>query len=255
MTTMLKDKKIIWAIAAIVVLTLVAIAADSEDRETAKETEQGVETEKITPPSKTTSGAVSKKSVQPQESILLPELEIIDKRLAIGLKNYSNVDMTIDRVAIGRGEASVSTGCQGIPNTNFSTYLYPGSGVCIGAEEVDGVPRAILAVHALIENNGNYGFGGNGGAIVLHYLRASTLGKPVHRFAHPIWDLANYYIGPYSSKEVLLSYLIPEDQTAFDLLVDYGGLLEPNVGVDVYQSSAQGFFVDFKTKNLTLIKK
>ncbi|MEK7117762.1 MAG: hypothetical protein AAB861_03235, partial [Patescibacteria group bacterium] len=101
-----------------------------------------------------------------------PEIEFIDKTLSFPLPNYDRINVRAQKVVFGRGEATASTGCQGIPNTNFAAYLYPGDGICISNDLVDGAPRGIVALHLLIENNGNYNFGGNSKVMQLHYLRA-----------------------------------------------------------------------------------
>lgn len=184
----------------------------------------------------------------------LPEIEFINPVLSFNLANYDKVKFTIERVAFGRGDASTSTGCQGIPNTNFSTYLYPGSGICLGDAKVDGANRGIVAFHILIENNGQYGFGGDSNALKLHYLRSGSGGEITHRFAYPLNGLASYYLNPFSSKVVILSYLVPEDQRVFDLLVNYKAPSLENQTLNVYSNSTNGLLADFNSKSLKLVK-
>jgi hypothetical protein len=185
----------------------------------------------------------------------LPEIEFLDKTLSFPMPGYDGVNIRVQKIAFGRGDAVNSTGCQGIPNTNFSTYLYPGNGICIPAKTVDGVPRGILAIHLLIENNGRYNFGGNTSTLKLHYLRIGSTIKPVHKFADALSSLENYNITPYSSKEVVLSYLVPEDQKQFDLLFDYKGVILPDPAHNVYTDSNGGLFIDFSKKTFELISR
>jgi len=183
-----------------------------------------------------------------------PEIEFIDKILSFALPNYERINVRVQKIAFGRGEAAASTGCKGIPNTNFSTYLYPGSGICISNDLINGVPRGILALHLIIENNGSYNFGGNAKVMQLHYLRASPGESATHRFAYPLNSLANYNIVPYTSKEVILSFLVPEDQKNFDLLFDYDGVPSLSLAQNVYADSKGGLFIDFSSKSLSHIK-
>lgn len=203
--------------------------------------------------SKTSSTVKSTQTDMSKTPTSQPEIELINLWLAFKLKKYSNVDTTLEKVVFGRGDAAISTGCSGIPNANFSTYLYPGSGICLGEAVVDGTKRGIVAIHMLIENNGNYGFGGNSDVMRLHYLRATSSGKAAHRFAYPISGLGSYYIQPYSSKEVILSFVVPEDQINFDLLFDYKGELSPDLSQNVYTNSSGGIFIDFEKKTVSLI--
>jgi hypothetical protein len=183
-----------------------------------------------------------------------PELDFIDQRLSFSLKDFKDVKITIEKVVFGRGDSVTSTGCTGIPNANFSTYLYPGSGVCISADNVDGSPRGIVALHLLIDNNGQVGFGGNSNLLRLHYLRSDSSGSPSMRFAHALSGLASYYIEGYSSREVILSYLVPEDQQVFDLVSGYKTPLPENKSLNVYEFSDSGFFVDFQNNLIKRIK-
>jgi hypothetical protein len=187
-------------------------------------------------------------------SIGFPEIEFIDKKINLPLKNYSSVVISIDQIVFGRGNSVISPGCSGGPSSNYSTYFYPVAGTCITSDPVDGSPRALLAINAIIQNNGPANFGGIADVVKLHYLRATSDGKPVHKFAYPISSLATYTISPYSSKQVILSFLVPEDEQVFDLLINYSGELSPDVSKDVYQSSIQGLFINFKTKSVTIVK-
>jgi len=184
----------------------------------------------------------------------LPNIDFIDERIIFPLKDFPDVKVTIEKVAFGRGETVVSTGCSGIPNTNFSTYLYPGSGICISADKVDGSPRGIVAFHLLVENNGNIGFGGNSDILKLHYLRSDSTGKPSYRFAYPVMGLASYYISGYSSKEMILSYLVPEDQLIFNLVSGYKEPIQAVGTSSVYDFSTNGLLVDFGLKNINVVK-
>lgn len=183
-----------------------------------------------------------------------PEIDFIDRRITFELEDFPNVKLNINRVVFGRGETVTSTGCSGIPNANFSTYLYPGSGICISSEKVDGSPRGIVAFHLLIENNGNIGFGGNSDTLKLHYLRLDSAGKPVYRFATPLMGLGSYYINGYSSREIILSYLVPEDQLIFNLVSGYKEPAPEKKTLNVYDFSTDGLLIDFTSKILKIIK-
>lgn len=183
----------------------------------------------------------------------LPEIDFIDKRLVFPLKDFPNVKITIEKVVFGRGETVTSTGCSGIPNADFNAYLYPGN-ICISDTKVDGSPRGIVAFHILVENNGQMGFGGVSNTLRLHYLRADSSGTPTHIFANPLMDLGSYYINSYSSKEIVLSYLVPENQLVYDLVAGYK---EPSLekrSLNVYDFSVNGLLVDFGSKSLKIVK-
>jgi|SRR3989344_1560763 len=247
-----------WIGGILVVVVLLAIFALKNGGEKApdttldatEQTSSKTATPKSTNTSKTPSSLVQTNSTPTG----LPEIEFIDKILSFSLKNYDKVNVRIQKVAFGRGDATESTGCQGIPNTNFSAYLYPGSSVCLGNDLVDGSKRGILAIHLLIENNGNYNFGGNAGTMRLHYLRSNAEGVPVHRFAYPLTSLASYNIGSYSSREIILSYLVPEDQQFFNFLIDHSGELPSDISKNVYQNATQGVSINFKTKIISIVK-
>lgn len=183
-----------------------------------------------------------------------PEIDFIDKRITFPLKDFPGVIIIIEKVAFGRGDAAISTGCGGIPNTNFSTYLYPGSSICLGNADVDGSPRGIVAFHILVENKSNIAFGGNSDTLKLHYLRSDSAGKPVYRFAYPIKGLGDYYINGYSSKEIIISFLVPEDQLLFNLVAGYKEPFVENKTLNVYDFSTNGLLVDFGSKILKIMK-
>jgi hypothetical protein len=262
----MKSKYVYYAIVAVVIIgsLLYALKSDKESTQTgdgSAEDEKAQEIQKTsTTPAKTgtktsTSGSKTT-STGTSESLTAkyPEMDFIDKRLFFNLAGFDNVKLTIEKIAFGRGDASMSTGCSGIPNANFSTYLYPGSGICISADKVDGAGRGIVAFHILVENNGNIGFGGNSNLIKLHYLRSGSGGEVAHRFAYPINGLASYYINGYSSRSIILSYLVPEDQLVYDLLVGYK---EPSIeerSLDVYKFSSNGLLLNFGTKDIELVK-
>ena len=261
----MKNKKYLIAGVVIVAIVIVLVVGNKEaekavnDESVASTTETVVKKPQIKPVSKPKAETDTSKS--PSTLIKTntapsgyPEIEFIDKTLSFPLPNYDRINVRAQKVVFGRGEATASTGCQGIPNTNFAAYLYPGDGICISNDLVDGAPRGIIALHLLIENNGNYNFGGNSKVMQLHYLRASSSGAPVHRFAYPLNSLASYNIVPYSSKEIILSYLVPEDQPNFNLLFDYTGVLSPDLSQNVYANASGGLFIDFKNKTVSLIK-
>lgn len=184
----------------------------------------------------------------------LPDIEFIDKRISFLLKDFPDVKVTVEKVVFGRGETVTSTGCTGIPNANFSTYLYPGSGICISETEVNGKPRGIVAFHMFIENNGQIGFGGNPDTFKLHYLGYDSSGKTVHKFANQITDFSKNYINQFTSKEIILSFLVPEDQLVYDFVYEYKEPSLENKSLNVYDFSVNGLFVDFGTKTLKIVK-
>jgi len=184
----------------------------------------------------------------------LPALDIFEPMLTLDLKGYSGVKITVEKVVFGRGDNVTSTGCTGLPNINFTTYLYPNGSLCISKGTVDGVPRGIVALHVLIENKGPYGFGGVD-PFQLHYLRADVNGKMQDRFATALNGMTNNFLQPYTSKEVVLSYLVPQDQLNYDFLINYKTPLDPTPGKTVYDYSEQGLFLNFSTKALTIVKK
>jgi hypothetical protein len=260
----MKNQKILIG-AGIVIIVLVLLLAFKNGEVTAPtETKEagapkaGLQTSKGTTNTKTSpsTGQTTTKtaSVTGVKVSNLPEIDFIDKRLAFELKDYPGVKMTIEKVVFGRGEKVTSTGCSGIPNANFSTYLYPGSGICISESEVDGSERGVIAFHVLVENNSNFGFGGNSNVLRLHYLRSDSSGKPVDRFAHPLNDLSAYYINGYSSRDIILSYLVPEDQMVYQLVSGYKDPLYENKTLNVFDFSTNGFLIDWTTKSIKLVK-
>lgn len=210
---------------------------------------------KTSPKTSQTSKTSSKSTTQTAvKTSNLPEIDFINKRLVFPLKDFPDVKITVEQVVFGRGDAAMSTGCSGIPNADFSTYLYPGSGICLSTEKVDGSPRGIVALHILVENNGNIGFGGNSNLLMLHYLRSDSSGTPVHKFAYPIMGLGSYYVNGYSSKEMILSYLVPENQLVYDFVYGYKEPLVENKTLNVYDFSINGLQIDFGTKNIKIVK-
>lgn len=256
--------KNIYTIVGLVIIVLagIIIARSNKTELVLDNAESETKTEEQSTVTKTavkSSGAtkVTKESIVSAPSVInttnLPEIDFINKRTALDLKNFPKVKLTIEKVAFGRGDAVISTGCSGIPNANFNSYLYPGS-ICLNKTDVDGSPRGIVAFHVLIENNGEIGFGGNSNVVKLHYLRSDASGKPVSKFATPLIDMDKYYINQYASKVVILSYLVPEDQMVYDLVIGYKEPALENRGLNVYDSSIHGFLVDFGTKNLKIVK-
>lgn len=260
----MKNKNIYTIIGlVIIVLAGIIIVRSNKTSPVSQNPEQKIETsdqssvsKPATKSSPTTKGGQSSVSspVVVRNSVDLPDIDFINQRVSLNLKDFPDVKMTIEKVAFGRGETVVSTGCSGIPNANFSTYLYPGSGICIGKSEVDGSPMGVVAFHVLLENNGQFGFGGNANAIKLHYLRSDASGKPVSKFAIPLIDMGSYYINQSASKVVVLSYLVPEDQLIYDLVVGYKEPSLEKKGLNVYDFSTNGFLTDFGSKTLKIIK-
>lgn len=262
----MKSKYLYYIVVGVVIIGSVLYALKSDNKATdtgeevsdqkteevqkpgALQTKTGTETS--TTESKTTTSNTSTGSTASK----YPEMDFIDKRLSLNLAGFDNVKFTIEKVAFGRGDAAVSTGCSGVPNANFSVYLFPGSGICISADKVDGANRGIVAFHVLVENNGNIGFGGNSDLIKLHYLRSGTGGEVVHRFAYPILGLASYYINSYSSRNIVLSYLVPEDQNVYDLIIGYKEPAIEERSLDVYRFSSNGLLINFTTDDLKVVK-
>lgn len=255
----MKNKNI-YIIVGIVVIILIAILALKPGSSIAPSKEVGETGSNLNTGntgSKTTKATETspKSTTNTSSASNFPSIDFIDKRIYFEPSDFKNVKITIEKVAFGRGETVTSTGCSGIPNADFSTYLYPGSGICINESKVDGSPKGIVAFHVLIENNGQVGFGGSSNIFRLHYLRPDPAsGKPVHKFANPLTDLSDHYINQFSSKEVILSYLVPEDQLVYDFVYGYKEPLLENKTLNVYDFSVNGFLVDFSSKNIKLVK-
>lgn len=259
----MKNKKylVVGAVAIVVVILIILQTGSGKEAANSDSATSTMETTTVKKPSvskpKTGAGTSQSPSTLIKTNVApsgYPEIEFIDKVLSFPVPNYDRVNVRVQKVAFGRGDAAQSTGCKGVPNTNFASYLYPGDSICIGSDSVDGASRGILALHMLIENNGSYNFGGNAKTIELHYLRANADGVSAHRFAYPLNSLAAYNITPYNSREVILSYLVPEDQTNFDLLFDYKGTPSPDLSQNVYGSASGGLFINFSSKSISLIK-
>lgn len=184
----------------------------------------------------------------------LPDLDLIDKMLTLNLKDYPDVRITIEKVAFGRGAAIISPKCSGVPNVNFSTYLYPGDSICINPFMVDGSPGGIVAFHLLIENKGQLGFGGNSSTFKLHYIRANSSGALVNKFASALIDLGSYYLNPYTSKEVVFSYMVPQDQLVYDFVAGYNPPTIETKDLNAYDFSSNGILVDFSSNSLKIVK-
>jgi hypothetical protein len=184
----------------------------------------------------------------------LPNLDFIDKRISLKLKDYPDVRITIEKIAFGRRGSIISPKCNGVPNADFGIYLYPDENTCINDFKVDGAPGGIVAFHILIDNKGQLGFGGSSNIFKLHYLRTDSSGQLVHKFASPIIDLSSYYLNPYTSKEVVFSYMVPEDQLLYDFVSGYKAPDFGNKSLNVYEFSSNGFLVDFASKNIKMVK-
>ena len=265
----MKDKNI-YIIAGVVVIIL-AIVFFAKPKETIGPTGEGTEDQnKVEDRSNTSntgtvtktnpSGQTIKASQNTTTKILtsnftanLPSLDFIDKVTSLSIKDFPGAKITIQKIAFGRKDAVISAKCGGIPNANFSIYLYPGE-ICISDSEVDGSPRGIVSFHVLLENNGQIGIGGNPNTFRLHYLRSDSSGKPVHRFAYPLIDIESYYVNSYSSKEMMFSYLVPEDQLIYDFVVGYKESPTENKTLNVYDSSTNGLLVDFGSKTIKVVK-
>lgn len=258
-------KKNIFIIVGIIIIILIAFfslrpnesIAPSETEKGASSTGDttsinGTKTSSKTSQTKTSSKSTTQTAVV--KTSTYPEIDFINKRVVFPLKDFPDVKVTVEQVVFGRGDAAMSTGCSGIPNADFSTYLYPGSGICLGTEKIDGSSRGIVAFHVLVENNGNIGFGGNSDLLMLHYLRSDSSGTPTHRFAYPIMGLGSYYINRYSSKEIIISYLVPENQLVYDFVYGYKEPLVENRTLNVYDFSINGLQIDFGTKNIKIVK-
>lgn len=267
----MKNKKVYLIAGLVVVVLIILFATSSKDSpdpiapEGNTKTQESALPDKEAPAATVKTAEVAKAAPTTQTQTKAPvsekpkvaglaEIEFIDKRIVFPLKNYPQVKVTIEKVVFGRGETVQSTGCSGVPNANFSTYLYPGSGVCISNKTVDGVPLGIVALHILIENNGSVGFGGNSDTLRLHYLRSDSAGAPAYRFAYPLSGLAGYYIEGYSSREVILSYLVPQDQSVFNFVADYKEPIEGGGISNVFNYSANGLQIDFGSDSLKVVK-
>ena len=263
----MENKNTYLAIGAIIVVVLVIVFLIKPNTPTKAPTEadnqEGVASStptqssgKKAPVAKTTSANLpaTKASVAIAPVVSYPEIDFINQELVTKVSDFSDVKITIEQIVFGRGNAAISTGCTGIPNINFSTYLYPGNSICLSSEAIDGAPRGILAFRLLVENNGNIGFGGNPDTFLLHYTRADTTGTVKDKFAHPLADFSNYYIAGYASKQVVLSYLVPEDQLTYDLISGYQGPSLENKNLSIYDLSESGIFIDFGSKNIKIVK-
>lgn len=260
----MKNKNIYILVGAVVVILVIFLAVKPKATEapSIQNTEDGktpstsVTTSK---PSQTGTKSATKSQNQTSKTDYvapskLPNIDFMDQRLSFSVKDFPKVKITIEKVAFGRGETVISSGCTGIPNADFSAYLYPGNEICISDAKVDGAPRGIVAFHLLVENNGDIGFGGNSDTFKLHYLRSGASGGPVYKFAHPLIDLASYYVKWYSSEEIILSYLVPEDQLVFNLVSGYKEPISGNGISNVYDFSTNGILVDFGSRTLKIVK-
>ena len=187
-------------------------------------------------------------------SINYPNLDFIDTRTSFNLNNYNGVKVTIERIVFGRGEVVNSNGCSSILSPDFTAYFYPNGSICINQSDVDGAPHAIVSLHLLIDNSSQYGFGGID-LFKLHYLRADPSGAAKDKFAYPLLGLSNYNLKPYTSKEVVLSYIVPQDQLSYDFLTNYTGpMFGLPPGETVYKYSDQGLFINFSDKSISIVK-
>jgi hypothetical protein len=258
----MNNKKVYIAIGIVAVVLVLFLASrpknpitpPSSSEETGNTQNTPGTSSKTSQTTKTTQSKTTVKTASVTTNENFPDMDFIDKRLVFSLKDFPNVKVTVERVAFGRGDAAISTGCTGVPNADFSAYLYPGSGICLGSDKVDGSPRGIVAFHMLIQNNSSVGFGGNSDVLRLQYLRSDSTGKPVYRFAYPLSGLTSYYIEGYSSKEVILSYLVPEDQLVFNLVSGYKEPTLENKTLNVYDFSTNGILIDFSSKTLKIVK-
>ena len=264
----MKNKNIYW-IAGVVVVILIAFFAfrpktsapspagtNEENGATSTTENSAVSGSKQTQSATKSSSKQNSAKTSPTISVTaasLPALDFIDKRIVFPLKDFPNVKITIEKVVFGRGDTVKDTGCTGILNADFSAYLYPGS-ICISDAKIDGSPRGIVAIHALIENNGGIAFGGSSDLLKLNYSRPDSAGNLVFKFAYPLKGLASYYINGFSSKEMVLSYLVPEDQLVFNLVSGYKDPAPGNKDLNVYNFSTSGLLVDFGSKSLKIIK-
>lgn len=257
------QNKNIYIIAGIVILALIVflagrskVSAPSPSPE--KAGEQQAKTQNTAKPgTKPTQAAKATKQAETKTAAAtspkkLPEMDFMDKRISFPLKNYPDVKVNVEQVVFGRGNAVLSESCSGIPNANFA-FLFPKGNMCINNTEVDGSQSGIVAVHLIIENNSQYGFGGNADVLRLSYLRQGA-GQLAYKFARPLIDLGSYYLNPYSSKRVMLSYLVPEDQLVFNLVSGYKEPLVENRTLNVFDFSTDGLLVDFQNKILKIVK-
>lgn len=252
----MKNKKILTFGIILVIIVAIIISLDfSSKPNQPNESQEEVagKTGDKTNPTATNKVSTQSKITQTAPKVSYPEVEFLDKRTVFNLKDFPGAKFTIEKVVFGRGNLVISPECQGVPNTNFTTYLYPGSRACIKESVVDGSPVGILAFHLLVENNGNVAIGGTD-ILKLHYLRSDPAGSPQFRFATPLIDLRSYYINGYSSKNIILSYLVPEDQLVYNLVAGYKEPSIENRTLNIYDFSKNGILIDFKSKNLTVVK-
>jgi len=256
----MKNRKVYIIIGVVVIIAVVIFVMKSGGIKTALENmeNQNKTSNKApdaTQTTKNTQKGTSKVSATNSSAALnFPEIDFIDKRIAFPLKDFPGLKITVEKVVFGRKSATISPGCSGIPNANFVTYLYPGSNICVSDSKVDGSPRGIVAFHLLVENNGQIGFGGNSNALKLHYLRSDPSGRPVHKFATPLIGLESYYVNQSSSKKIILSYLVPEDQLVYEFIAGYKEPPLENKSLNIYDFSVNGLLVDFGSKDLKVIK-
>ena len=259
----MQNKKIyLWVVVVIIIVAGYYLYSKKTPTEQEPTVDEAGNTSETTQTSGSTSKTGSKTTTKTIGALIaetknatntkLPDLDFINTRTVVNLKSYNNVKITIEKVSFGRGEIVNSNGCSKPLDANFTTYFYPQGTVCIGDANVDGAPHGLVSLLILVENGGYLGFGGTD-LFKLHYLRADQAGIAKDKFAFPLLSMSNYYLQPYTAKEIVLTYVVPEDQLSYDFLVNY---TVPITGVnkDVYQYSDQGLFIDFKAKTIAVVK-